>query len=81
MLQLNSIIYTYLQWPPRRKKPALLKAPTDVVEDVDAVAVTVTTTTVTTAITTIIMTTATIVDVTVDAIKVFLSIAAMCLIW
>ncbi len=47
-----------------------MKAPTDVVEVVDAaVVVTVTTTTVTTATTTIIMTTATTVDVTVDAIK------------
>ncbi len=49
-----------------KRKPALLKAPTDVA------VVTVTTTTVTTA-TTIIMTTATtvMVDVTVDAIKSF----------
>ncbi len=61
-----------LQCLPRGKKPALLKAPTDVVEDVDAAAVvTATTTTVTTAITTIIMTTATTVDVTADAIKTF----------
>ncbi len=43
----------------------LLKVPTDVVEDVDAVVVTVTTTTATT----IIMTTATTMDVTVDATK------------
>ncbi len=63
------IIYAYLQWPPRRKKPVLLKARTDVVEDVDAVVVTATTTTVTIAITIIIMTTAMIVDVTADAIK------------
>ncbi len=47
-----------------------MKAPTDVVEDVDAAAVvTATTTTVTTAITIIIMTTATTVDVTVDATR------------
>ncbi len=52
-------------------KPAHLKAPTDVVEDVDAAVGIVTTTTVTTAITTIIMMTATTVDVTVDAIKPF----------
>ncbi len=59
----------------------LLKAPMDVVEDVDAaVVVTATTTTVTTATTIIIMTTATTVDVTVDAIKPFQSIAAMYLI-
>ncbi len=55
-----------------KRKPALLKAPTDVVEDVDAAVVTATTTTATTA-TTIIMTTAmtVMVDVTVDAIKSF----------
>ncbi len=55
-----------------KRKPLLLRAPTDVVEDVDAAAVTATMTTVTTAIT-IIMTTAmtVMVDVTVDAIKSF----------
>ncbi len=58
-----------MQFPLKGKKPVLLKAPTDVVEDVDAVVVTVTTMTVTTAITTNIMTTATTVDVTADAIK------------
>ncbi len=54
-----------------RRKPLLLKAPTDVVEDADAVVVTATMTTATTAITIIIMTTATtvMVDVTVAAIK------------
>ncbi len=66
------MIFTYLQCLPRWKKPTPLKAPTDVVEDADAVAaVTATTTIVTTATTTIIMTTATIVDVMVDAIKSF----------
>ncbi len=45
-----------------------MKAPTDVVEDVDAVVVTVTTMTVMIA-TTIIMTTAMIVGVTVDATR------------
>ncbi len=55
-------IHIYLQCPLKRKPP-LSKAPTDVVEDVDAVVVTVTTMTVIIA-TTIIMTTAMIVDVT-----------------
>ncbi len=56
-------IHIYLQCPLKRK-PALLKVPTDVVEDADAVVVTVTTMTVMIATTTIIMTTAMIVDVT-----------------
>ncbi len=65
------MIFTYLQCLPRGKKPALLKAPTDVVEDVDVEVVIATTTTVTTATTIIIMMIATIVDVTVGAIKYF----------
>ncbi len=64
----TTIIYVYLQCPPRWKKPALLKAPTDVVEDADVAVVTATTTTVTTVITTI-MTTATTVDVTADVTR------------
>ncbi len=54
-----------------KRKPLLLKAPTDVVEDVDAAAVVTATMTTATTATTIIMTTAmtAMVDVTVDAIK------------
>ncbi len=59
----------YLQYLPRWKKPALLKALTDVVVDVDAAVGIVTTTTVMTVITTIIMTTVTTADVTAVATR------------
>ncbi len=72
------MIFTYLQCPLRRK-PLLLRAPTDVVEDVDVAVVTATMTTVTTATIIIIMMIVTTVDVTVDATKPFKGLPELCL--